>query len=816
MAIFPSTAIPSGASDFTIPYSCRFNEADDPYLSLSFGTPTNRKIWTFSVWFKRGSDINDSSERRIFSTATGAGGNTDNINWTTGDAIRFIADFGQLICTPVFRDPSAWYHLIYAYDSTQGVEANRLKMYINGTQITSFSTSDYPSLNQEIDFNSAVVHDVGRNLPESTQYYDGYMAEAHFIDGTALTPTSFGETGDYGEWKPIEVSGLTYGNNGFYLDFADAADLGDDESGEGNDFAENNIVATDQMLDSPTNNFCTMNPLANQLSATLSEGNLKVVPSTANDKNVFSTFGFTSGKWYVEVHNTVQGAESHYVGSGVMGSPIGISDINHAGDLSAGNSATFRTGTGVVTAGTATVNSNNTAAVTGDIMTIAFDADNGSFWCAKNAAPNTATTANVTGLTATPDRDYRFGQQESNSSPYTQCTWNFGQDSSFAGEETAQGNQDSNDIGDFYYTPPTDFLALCTSNLPDVAVVPSEHYNTVTFTGDGASSSHPATQSVSVGFQPDFVWLKNRSEARASALFDSVRGVTKGLRSDTTAAEATSTAGYDFTSFETNGFTVGEPENWNSTNEDGTSIVAWNWKANGTGSANTDGNMAETVTVSANADAGFSIVTYTGDGAVATVGHGLSKAPELILVKQRSDAQAWIVYHSGIASDAETDILVLNATSAASDSATYWNDTAPTADVFTLGTHAQVNGDDSTYVAYCFHSVDGFSKMGSYTGNGSTDGTFVYTSFAPAYILWKNITDAGTNWVVFDNKRDTFNPNDDALYPNTTDDEEEDYDVDFVSNGFKFRNTSSWANSNGKKYIYMAFAETPFKYSNAR
>jgi len=216
MSLINSTAIPSSGG-YEIDQSLRFEDSRSAYLSRTFVTPTNRKIWTFSVWFK-GGNVSGSSERRIFSTATGAGGNTDNINFTTSGAIRFIADFGQLISTQVFRDPSAWYHLIYAYDSTQSTEANRLKMYVNGTQVTSFSTTTYPSLNQEIDFNSALVHDIGRNLPETTQYYDGYLADVYWIDGQAKAPADFGETGDYGEWKPIEYSG-TYGTNGFYLPF---------------------------------------------------------------------------------------------------------------------------------------------------------------------------------------------------------------------------------------------------------------------------------------------------------------------------------------------------------------------------------------------------------------------------------------------------------------------------------------------------------------------------------------------------------------------------------------------------------------------
>ena len=215
MALIQSTAIPSGATDYEIEQSLRFNNSDNPYLSRTFGTPTNRKIWTFSVWLKRSVF---GAYPRIFSTATGAGGNTDNINFMNDDTLRFQSDFGSLTTNMKFRDPSAFYHIMYAFDSTQSTEANRLKLYVNGTQVTSFGTANYPTLNDEVDFNSAIVHDIGRNAPEANQNMDGYLSELYWIDGQALTPVDFGDTGTYGEFKPKKYSG-TYGNNGFYLPF---------------------------------------------------------------------------------------------------------------------------------------------------------------------------------------------------------------------------------------------------------------------------------------------------------------------------------------------------------------------------------------------------------------------------------------------------------------------------------------------------------------------------------------------------------------------------------------------------------------------
>ena len=302
---------------------------------------------------------------------------------------------------------------------------------------------------------------------------------------------------------------------------------------------------------------------------------------------------------------------------------------------------------------------------------------------------------------------------------------------------------------------------------------------------------------------------KGRSYAYNHVLFDKIRGTGKYLQSNTANEEAT-VGGY-LDSFDSDGFDTG---GGGGVNANGVTYVAWNWKANGSGSANTDGDMAETVTVSANTDAGFSIVTFTGDGANATVGHGLSKAPEMVIVKRRSATEGWATYHSGIASDAETDFIELHSDGAVSDSNTRWNDTAPTADVFSVGTHDSVNADDSTYVAYCFHSVDGYSKFGSYEGNGNADGTFIYTGFRPSLVITKPI-DATGNWNINDSARSPDNVVDERLKPNSSDAESDSDALDFTSNGFKIRTSGTSYNQSAYTYIYIAFAEIPFKYSNA-
>jgi len=572
-------------------------------------------------------------------------------------------------------------------------------------------------------------------------------------------------------------------------------ELGIDRSGNNNTWTVNNMtLAVDQMLDSPTNNFCTLNPLANELATTLSEGNLKSVPTGHNDLSCFSTFGFLSGKWYVEVHDTNQGDAA--------GGIVGISSTKHAGNISSGDdNSHIRMGNGLHTT-TGTDNGDTTAGVTGDIFTIAVNADIGSVWYAKNAAPDVSTTAQATGLDLTPPRDYRFGHQESNSG-HTSTTWNFGQDSSFAGTKTAQGNQDSNDIGDFYYTPPTDYLALCTSNLPAVAVVPQEHFNTVIYTGNETARSITG-----VGFQPDLVWIKQRSaSARNHIITDAVRGVNKSLYADIENPEATDTD--RLTAFGADGFSLGDGDYVNGIGDSpGDTYVAWNWKGANATVTNTAGSID--TEVSANADAGFSLISWVGDGTGSSYGHGLTKAPEMIIARHRGDT-SWYVYNTNFPSPF-TEVMYLDVPNSKATSTVY---TATSSTTFTVDSGA-LTTDTQNYIAYCFHSVDGYSKVGAYKGNGSGDGTFIYTGFRPAFVLIKVYT-TSEPWSIRDSVRSPENLANEVLKPdNNAAELTTGFSVDLLSNGFKCRQGGAEINDGSHSYIYLAFAETPFKYSNAR
>ena len=322
---------------------------------------------------------------------------------------------------------------------------------------------------------------------------------------------------------------------------------------------------------------------------------------------------------------------------------------------------------------------------------------------------------------------------------------------------------------------------------------PSDYFNTLLWTGTGAENAITG-----VGFQPDWVWIKNRDAAEQNKLYDAVRGATKNIYSNLANAEGTDAN--SLKSFDSDGFTLGTEGSLNASGQD---IVGWNWKANGSGVSNTDGSI--TSTVSANTTSGFSIVSWTGSGANATVGHGLGIAPKFLIVKNRSSVTSWAVQTSTGAGFE----MNLNNTEAQTATSVYWNSTDPTSSVFSVGTNAATNNSGDNMIAYCFAPIKGFSKFGSYTGNGSTDGTFVYTGFKPAFVMIKRTSSTG-NWLLLDNKRIGYNDSNYWIEANKTDAENTTANwIDILSNGFKLRLTGTSGNADGNSYIYMAFAEEP-------
>jgi len=327
-------------------------------------------------------------------------------------------------------------------------------------------------------------------------------------------------------------------------------------------------------------------------------------------------------------------------------------------------------------------------------------------------------------------------------------------------------------------------------------IKPTDYFNTKLYTGNGSTNAITG-----VGFQPDWVWIKDRGDTHDHNAYDAVRGVTKMITPNENYAESTVAA--SLTSFDSDGFTLG---NVARSNASGGSLVSWNWRASGTsGSANTDGSISSTVSV--NTTSGFSIVKYVGTGSNATVGHGLGVAPKIVLVKDLSASVSWRMYTEMTGNQSQ---LALDQTSAAdSGNTTMWNSTSPTTTTFSIGTHGNVNTSSNNYIAYCFAEKTGYSKFGSYTGNGNADGPMIYTGFKPALLIRKR-TDAVNDWYINDNKRAGYNPQNNYLFPNSTQAESALQRFDFLSNGFKIRTTDSGDNASGGTYIYIAFAEAPF------
>jgi len=337
-----------------------------------------------------------------------------------------------------------------------------------------------------------------------------------------------------------------------------------------------------------------------------------------------------------------------------------------------------------------------------------------------------------------------------------------------------------------------------------ISFQPSDYFNTVQWTGNGSTNSITG-----VGFQPDWVWGKSHTSGYSHQLYDAVRGATEVIRTNGTNSETLSTG---LTSFDSDGFTLGSNTNINAS---GHTVTGWNWKANGSGSSNTDGSINTTYT-SASATSGFSVCQYTGTGANATVGHGMGVAPKMVIVKQTNTTRDWAVYHKYSNPDGTGSqyYLHLNNSDPRASNSAFWNNTDPTSSVFHLGSNHNVNGSGGTYIAYCFADIQGYSKFGSYTGNGNADGAFIYTGFKPAFVIIKGSSNT-ENWHMYDNKRDTFNPTDQALQPNTSSAEFTETNVlDFLSNGFKLRVTGGGHNGSGVSYIYMAFSDQSIVSSN--
>ena len=814
-------AVAAGNWPFTIPpqqisRSLRFNSEDSAYLSRTFGTPTDNLKWTMSMWVKRGV-IN--SPRALFS-APFSGSSNFSIGFSasgssaSGDFINYhIPNVGSrpFVTSAVYRDTSAWYHFVFVFDSANATQADRFIIYVNGVRQAASTAS--VSLNQACAFNQSGVEGVigkgSTGYGTASDYADGYLTEINFIDGQALTPSSFGRTSTTtGVWEPLAYTG-TYGTNGFYLNFSDnsnttAATLGKDYSGNGNNWTPNNFSVTagagnDSLVDSPTaygtdtgvggevrGNYCTWNPLDSS-GNTLANGNLQVteagssynqtLATQAIDYKTYAEFTLATLSGQIGVQS---GARNDTGSGGFSMMTIGYNTVT-TGSYAAGE---------VNTAGSAS-GTTYTAPSTNDVFMIAVDPSNGKVWMGLqgtwfNSGNPAAGTGEVGTISTSSILRFVFGR---NAASGGVVYANFGQRA-------------------FAYTAPSGFKALVTTNLPTPTIgatsttLAGNYFNANLWTGTGASNAITG-----VGFSPDFVWIKKRSGADNHNLYDTNRGANKRLISNSTNAENTETQA--LMSFDSNGFTLGTD---GGVNQSGQTYVGWSWRGSDSSAVtNTAGTI--TSTVSASTTSGFSIATFTTPSSFtnATVGHGLGVAPSMIIVRRLTTSD-WITWHTSIGTNG---YLTLNTTNQSGSDSGAFNGTSST--TWTMGSNSWWQAAAANWICYSFAAVAGYSAFGSYTGNGSTDGPFVYTGFRPEFILRKNASDTW-DWHITDSSRNTYNAATSLLFPNLSNAEATNnvYAIDIVSNGFKIRSSEPYMNGSGNTFIYAAFAEFPFKFSLAR
>jgi hypothetical protein len=827
----------------TVDNSLRLTSANSSRLTFSQGSPTDISKWTVNFWLKRSSPLEDSSDYDTVFGVNGPGNTA--FTFLSGQIYLFInynvgGSQARLITNRVFRDPSAWYNFHVSFDRANSTNAHKVRLYVNGVEETSFATDE----RNLIDGSSSTGWNVSgenaginsRSGDNADRFHDGYLAQFYNIDGAVVAPTEFAETKD-GVWIPKAYSG-SYGNNGWLLEFkqtgtgtASSSTVGADTSGNNNHWTSSGIAAHDVMLDSPTNNFATMNSIYHSgAQGTLSEGNLKVsgggFVNTANGYGAVSTFTIPKDKKiYIEVECTDQAGNYWMAGfatksgleSGPSSTTVGgsnaITMYNRSVMLN-GSENDYGSSSGLGGFGISKFSA-------GDILGMAIDGATGKVWFSRNGTYFGAPQGHQSGAGSTGDPAAGSNEIGTITGGTTEDVFviasahgstnnlfiNFGQDS----QNVASAQSDGEGIGTFEYAPPTGYVSLCAANLTTPEIGPTkssqadDHFNTVLWTGNGS------TQSITgVGFQPDWSWLKSRSNAQGHNVFDSVRGANKALFPNDTNAEFTDTD--RLTSFDSDGFSLGADANVNTNNY---TYVAWNWKAGGSASSNSDGSI--TSSVSANTAAGFAVGTYTGNAtAGATIGHGLGAIPEMVIVKRRDNARDWAVYHKEQSATPTNAYLLLNSTASIGVGSTAWNNGTFTTDVFTIGSHELVNANTDSYVFYAFKGIEGYSKFGSYLANGSTDGPFVFTGFRPAFVFTKE-SSSTSGWNMRDSVRSPENVVNEVLQADTADAEmTSNYNVDFLSNGFKVRASASDSNASGQTYIYWAIAEAPFKFSNAR
>jgi hypothetical protein len=774
-----------------IDYSCMFDATATTSLSKTFSSGTGITKGTISLWAKRTAlGVADPLFQSYAGAADVAGFSFDaNNKFSYADATAGSGYTVQYISTAVFKDCSGWYHIHIKIDTTDGTAADRLKIYINGTQITVWDTENHPSASEVLWWFDNNIHYVGRS--GGGNYFNGYLADLYAIEGTAYDVTDFGEFKN-GIWIPKDAS-PNYGTNGFKLDFSDNTHFGDDTSGNGNDFTDNNLGTDHQVTDTPENNFCILN--ANDKHASLntpSEGGLYYDHNVSAYYAISGSFPMKSGKWYWEVEDQTAGnptamntgilsndEESYYILSS-SGEKTAAARKTWAGTAASGTcrgryAGAFRTG-----------DMESVSWGVGTYMQIAFDADNNKFWVGKDdtwLAYGGGTGDPAAGTYPTYGSGDGIDADKYNYVPYMEA---------YAGG--ASGWKINFGQRAFNGTKPTGFNTLCTDNLtaPVVDDPQDEYINVATYTGDGEASN----AITGVGFQPDLVWIKNRDSTDIPMIFANTASLGAGKYLNTHVQGVIASDADTLLSFDSDGFSVGADVKVNTDTED---YVAWCLQKQ---------------------SGFFDMVEYEGTATNTTVSHNLGVVPEFIMVQNMdTGGYAWCLYHHhmGNKTDPETDSQYFDSDGFAwFDVNSYWNDIAPTSSEFSLGTWGYVNGNAQTHIALLFASVPGISKVGS-TYQTATYHSYVYTGFRPRWV-WLRSDYAGDPWIFFDTDRDPYNDGLAApLYPGGNTSEAAraaTHGIQIYSDGFKFINTS-----NAYMYsemAYLAFADQPGNYANAR
>ena len=768
--------------------SLRFNKGDNAVLTRSPSTTTNSTKQTLSFWFKISSLIDATNQGVLF-----AGGSDGSYSYVQFWSNTFY--FGNSAGpywngTLRLRDFSAWYHAVIVIDTTQSTADDRQKFYLNGVQQDKGNAgSNNPNQNDNYEFltNSSWTYYIGKRAANDMNF-DGYMSEINFVQGQALEPTQFGFTdGQTGIWMPKRYEG-TYGTNGFYLDFSDnssTAALGIDKSPNGNDFTTNNFsvsagAGNDSLIDTPTNVFATLNPLVGRGSnyLTHTNGNLDFdIQGQSTYPKPVSTFNIpTSGKWYAEWVFTTIGTAVVGVGNvdkaEESGAASQLNGINYLynGDIRVNDS---------FTQGSFTSWSAN------DVIGVKVDRDAGTIAFTLNGSAQ-GNPENISSMNTPTDLVFwAYRNSSGGSAPVGSV--NFGQ-------------------RPFSHLP-SGYKSLCSQNLiahSPAILDPQKHFDVLLYTPNSSSLTVDGLE-----FTPDLIWLKSRTQAYRHYWFDVVRGTgQKALSSDINVQEGDDAG--SITSFNRGGFSIPGATGFNDNGSGTNGVVAWCWKAGGAAVSNTDGDI--TSSVSANQTAGFSIVTWTGNGSNSTVGHGLGKTPKWIICKLRdTTTQDWFFMTGEITGDRGKYMKFNESGGIVSDIHTF-PPTAPTSTVFTVGGEDggnSSNGNGSKYVAYCWAEIPGYSKFGKYTGNFDADGTFINLGFRPAFIMVKKSTD--DNWYMADYKRDPENPGDHRIFADvaTVEGGVGQEHFDFLSNGIKWRRAKNPFNNSDTFFFYMAFARRP-------